>query len=346
MGGVIALLAWCVLPGAGGGGGIEVVADGPVERQPGTVLISDRGFEVRLGALLDLELASRNPLLFGLPHARLRTEAYVDTQVPVGMVLELEASPFVDPSSNLDGPGLLRDAVLVLGIGNRRLLDLGQIQIGQQRVPSTSYSLLPPERWRFTRRPFAEEDRLPGRDLGLVYHMDYASHGVPLAVWLGSFSGAGPNRVEAPVAPVLSGRLVVGRPWQPGRGVAGQVGVGLVARRGHARYPYLVALDFGAQVKRFDGEISAIVGQDLGTGGVESAFRAEGGFELLADFMELRLRYEVDSLAAGPLRRRLSTAAILTYLDDAFVVLCDVTVPLGGAWARETELALAFRIWW
>ncbi|MFH1811692.1 MAG: hypothetical protein ABIJ09_23335 [Pseudomonadota bacterium] len=331
------------------GAGVEVVRDGPVPVERGQIHVADDRVEVDLGALLGVEIRAGQGAGLALPHARLRVEALVDTMVPVGMRLELEASPLADAGDNLNGPGMLRDAFLRLGVGNRKVLDLGEVSLGQQRVPSSIESLRPPEHWRFTRRPLVEERALPGRDLGFVYHVNYAVHGWPLAAWVSSFAGAGPNRIDPSAAPLVAMRVEL-NPVHPA--VSGwldlRTGLGVVSQASDPDLPLLVLADASARAHRFSVEAQVVVADAPGAELFErGALRAEIGVEVLPDFWTLALRHESWALDAGPLRHRMTVGSITTYLDDAFQVLADLSWPLGMGWGAEgPQLSLAFRIWW
>ncbi|MBN2360748.1 MAG: hypothetical protein JXR83_14940 [Deltaproteobacteria bacterium] len=328
--------------------GIEVVADGPIAPVHGAPLISSDVYQVTLGALLETQIDTAAGAGFAVPRARLRTEALLDVAIPVGMRVELEASPWADRASNLDGPGSLRDAYLLLGVGNRKLINLGQVTIGQQLVPSSAASLQPPERWRLAHRPLLEQRMLPGLDVGLLYHIDYGSYGWPLRLWIGSFGGAGPNRVGGELRPLYAARAEGDLPLaRPGRGRA-RIGAAVVGQPSRADLPAVVTVDGSVRLRRLELEASCT----LAPGGTapslaRGALRAEGGVELLADFLELRLRHEALNLATGRLQQRLTAGVVLTYLDDAFQMLLDYVLPWStGGEPDEPAMALTLRLWW
>jgi hypothetical protein len=329
--------------------GVDIVRDGPVPVERGLLHVGRDGVEVELGALLELGLRAGQGTRLDLPAARLRLDALVETAVPLGMRLELEASPFVDVDDNLNGPGLLRDAYLRLGLGNKKVLDLGEVQLGQLAVPSSLESLRPPERWRFTHRPLVEERALPGRDLGFVYHVDYGAHGWPLAAWVGSFAGAGANRVDASLSPLVALRLELRPlPRTAGSWLELRSGVALVSQATDPDLPLLLLVDATARAHRWALEAQAVLGDAPDAALLErGALRGELSVEVLPDFWALHLRHEIWALDAGSPRHRLSLGAVTTYLDDAFQIIADVTWPLGPGWGREgVELAVAFRLWW
>jgi len=327
---------------------IEVVADGPLQVPRGEPLISNDAYEVTLGALLEAGIRTGADAAFTVPLARLRAEAVVEKQIPAGMRLEIEASPFAEAASNLNGPGALRDAYVFIGVGNKKVLDLGEIRVGQLRVPSSGHSLRPPERWRFSHRPLVEARLLPGRDLGFVYHIDYGSHGVPVRLWIGNFTGAGPNDPGAEFSPLVSTRAEVDLLGRPQDQLRLRSGVGFVFNSGRPEQPAVLTGDLSARARRFSFEAAwALTGPGLDRLHERAGLRAEVGVEPLSDFLELRLRHEALNLLSGQLEQRTSAAAVVTYLDDAFQVLFDLTIPSRRtATTRGSAAVLTFRLWW
>jgi len=327
---------------------IEVVADGPITPAHGAPIIANDAVQVALGALLEAQIDTASDGGFGLPRARLRTDALVDTAVPVGMRLELEASPWADHDSNLDGPGVLRDAYLRIGVGNKKVINLGEVTVGQQLVPSSAAGLRPPERWRLAHRPLLEQRLLPGLDVGLLYHVDYGGYGWPLRLWIGSFGGAGPNRVDGELRPLFIARAEGDLPTHSTSALRGRLGASFISQPSRPELPNLVTLDATLALPRLEFEAAcALADGGQGWSRPRAALRAEAGVELLTDFLELRLRHEALNLTTGQLQQRLTVGAVVTYLDDAFQLLVDYVLPWStGGVPDEPGLALTFRLWW
>lgn len=327
---------------------IVIVEDGPIIPPHGTPLISNDAYRVTLGALLDVEIGSIHDETYSIPRARLRSDAVLEAQIPVGMRLEVDVSPFANSRSNLNGPGLLRDAYLRVGVGNKRVINLGEVRIGQQRVPTTAHSLRPEERRRFSQRPLAEEQLLPGRDLGFLYHIDYGAHGWPFRVWLGSFGGGGPNLLQSNVSPVFATRVEGDIFGDPAGHLFVRSGAALVINGARLDQPVAAAIDVTARARRYNFEVAWLLADRLqGPLFAQGALRVEGGLEVLSDFFELRLRHEYSTLTTDGPEGRLTAGGIFTYLDNAFQVLGDVTVPVyGGRRFGTADVVLTFRVWW
>jgi hypothetical protein len=229
----------------------------------------------------------------------------------------------------------LRDAYIRLAPVSPHLLYIGHFLIGRMPVPASRWRLRP--RWALPlhQRPQSARVWAPDRRVGFAYDLDLARHGLPLRLRAGGFDGwpEGSGR-----GPLLAARLDLDPgAWLGGRWDA-QLGGAVFWDRDRERQPeglsvahrgWLLDGRFGWGPLWLEGEVGW---HDRAPGGGHERFgwALTAGAELLPDFLEAVLRYEVLDAPAPPAGaaapaddrlRQLSGGLNLYYLSDRFVLL-------------------------
>jgi hypothetical protein len=291
----------------------------------------------------------------------------------VGLVAEVDLSPWSNANLKEDGPGLMRDLYGRMALGNKKILDLGEARLGYFNAPVLAEQWMPQQEALFLTGTLGREAWLPGRELAAAYEASAYRFGVPLRGVFALISGVqspanlwGPAVTEphtnasesaaqgvpltagttyAPVSnPGLTGRLEIEPLARWSKTPFFLVGGGLLVRP-LAEGPSAraaVAVDAQLRWRLFQMRAAAMVVDTQRPPFFDSkSFSVEGALQFIPDFADVRLRYDV---AYGPQRveaQRLHVGMALFYLDGASPgPLSSAPVNVGPAFGR------AFTILW
>jgi hypothetical protein len=340
-----------------------VVSETPDDPEPGRVETVSDGFRLRLGGLLEGTLG-RDPSgnMVGIPRARLRAEALVSTTLEAGFVTEVDVSPWSSPTLKEDGPGMVRDVYVRLALGNRKLLDLGEVRLGYFTLPQLAEQWEAQSEKLWLTGTLGREAWLPGRELAVAYEGGGYRFGVPLRGMAGLATGvdAKMSAAQTPggaagvpltagatgpqvVNPSLSGRLEVEPFWRWTRTPRVAVGGGALARPLEAGNGARVAFAGDLQVTwpLFTARVSGVMADTTRLSAMDArSLSVEGAVHVIPDFADLRGRYEV---AYGPLGlegHRVNVGLALFYLDAPAAAPLSALGPLlfGPAYGRALTL--------
>ena len=362
--------------GAGTGPRGVVVDEAPDEAEPGTVETQSDAYRLRLGGLVEGALGRDQwGNAVGLPRVRLKAEGLVSMQLEVGLVAEVDVSPWSSVNLKEDGPGPARDLYARMALGNKKLLDLGEARLGHFAVPLAQEQQIPQQDMLFATGTLGREAWLPGRELSAAYEIGGYRYGVPLRGTFSLASGvtspmgadwftqrqephAGADENAAAGVPLTSGTTyravanpglaarVEGRPlyrWtrKPGLKVGAGALIRPLARGADAR---------GAAVLDAELEWSLVVAR-VGVMAVDTqrgplmdsaAFYVESALQVLPDFADVRARYEAAWGPSGMEAQRVSVGTALFYIDGAPPTILSHALPLpvGPSFGR------AFTVLW
>lgn len=345
---VIALGAWTA---AADGPRVVVVSESPEEPTPGPVETASDQYRLRLGGLFEGALG-RDPYgnAVGLPRMRVRAEALVSLQLEVGMVAELDLSPWSSANLKEDGPGPVRDLYGRMSLGNKKLLDLGEARLGYLTVPILLEQSVPMAEMLFLTGSLGREAWLPGRELAATYAIGAHRYGWPIQGTFGLVSGvksplgaawftpaqephAGSGESAPAAVPLTAGNTYssVSNPGLSGR-VEGQpllkwlnrpfvtVGAGALARPLATGADARLALAVDAELRwtAITGRVAAMAVDTQRAPILDGkSFMAEAALEVLPDFLDVRARYDVAFGGTQLEAHRLSVGSGMFYIDGA-----------------------------
>ncbi len=353
---------------------VVVVEETPESPEPGRVETASELYRMRLGGLFEGALGrDQYGNAVGLPRLRLRAEALVSMTLEVGMVAELDVSPWSSPNLKEDGPGIFRDLYGRMALGNKKILDLGEARLGYFTAPILAEQWQPQQEALFLTGTLAREAWLPGRELAASYDINGYRWAIPVRGVFALTSGVRLGNAPIPSAvtephPGATTNAAQGVPLTAGTtfaaannpGLSGRVeveplrrwsttpfflvGAGMLVRPLSTGPDARGALAVDAQLrwKLFQMRAAAVLADTQRAPFADSrAFSVESALQFIPDFADVRVRYDVAYGPAAMDAQRLHLGMALFYLDGAAPgPLTASPLPLGPAYGR------AFTILW
>jgi hypothetical protein len=313
-----------------------VVVERSAPAVPDRTAIETDAARLTPGLVLQLDAANAGARPgFSMHRARISLDAEVERLQGLGAFVQLGAGA-------ADSPSPLLDAFVRFRVVGRGGPDLGELHLGQRKVPVSREAMRDPAELSFVDRAPAAV-LAPSRDLGVLWHLALARgrrrFGVDLGVWNGEGAGA-----PASGGTTTTLRLAAGA-GDPGRATPGMdwgFGYASSADAPSEEGP-------GAQaVLSVDGEIR----YRALTAGAETIWKAHRfagdargffgwvGWQLVADTLELRARGEV--LDDGTPERALTFGLTFFYLAPRLRLLVDHTVGLTPGATNDDRTVTSF----